>query len=39
MPIYPISENTFHHTWIDKEYNFEKNQKGELYFDEIKKIC
>lgn len=38
MPIYPISENTFHHTWIDKEYNFEKNQKGELYFDEIKKI-
>ncbi len=38
MPIYPISKTTFHHTWIDREYTFEKNDKGELYFDEIKKI-
>jgi CubicO group peptidase (beta-lactamase class C family) len=25
MPIYPLSENCFHHTWIDKEYIFEKD--------------
>ncbi len=37
MPIYPISENTFHHTWVDKEYIFEKDEKGEIYFDGIKK--
>lgn len=39
MPIYPISENTFHHTWLDQEYIFEKNHKEELYFNGIKKIC
>ncbi len=37
MPLYPISENTFHHTWLDKEYTFEKNEKGEIYFNGIKK--
>lgn len=37
MPIYPISENTFHHTWIDREYTFQKNNKGEFYFCGIKK--
>jgi CubicO group peptidase (beta-lactamase class C family) len=37
MPIYPISENTFHHIWIDKEYSFENNEKGDQYFYGIKK--
>jgi hypothetical protein len=37
MLIYPISENTFHHTWVDQEYIFEKDGKGEIYFDGIKK--
>lgn len=37
MPIYPTSESTFHHTLIDREYIFEKNHKGELYFAGIKK--
>lgn len=37
-PIYPISETTFHHTWIDREYIFEKDDKGQLYFQETKKI-
>ncbi|MBU3126959.1 serine hydrolase domain-containing protein [Clostridium tagluense] len=37
MPIFPISESTFHHTWIDQEYTFEKNIKGEVYFVGIKK--
>ncbi|MPM78629.1 hypothetical protein SDC9_125640 [bioreactor metagenome] len=39
MPIYPISESTFHHTWVDQEYIFEKDEKGEIYFDGIKKKC
>jgi CubicO group peptidase (beta-lactamase class C family) len=38
MPIYPISEDIFHHTWIDKEYVFEKEDNGQLYFNGIKKI-
>jgi hypothetical protein len=38
MPIYPILENIFHHTWIDQKYTFEKDDNGQLYFDEIKKI-
>jgi CubicO group peptidase (beta-lactamase class C family) len=37
MPIYPLSERTFHHIVIDREYTFEKNDKGEVYFDGIKK--
>jgi hypothetical protein len=39
MPIYQTSENSFHHTWIDREYIFEKGEKGEIYFDGIKKKC
>jgi hypothetical protein len=38
MPIYPISESTFHHTWIDREYTFERDDKKGIYFDGIKKI-
>jgi CubicO group peptidase (beta-lactamase class C family) len=38
MPMYPISESTFHHTWIDREYTFERDDKKGLYFDGIKKI-
>ncbi|MCM1992672.1 serine hydrolase domain-containing protein [Oceanirhabdus seepicola] len=38
MPIYPISQNIFHHTWIDREYSFQKNNKGEIYFCGIKKV-
>lgn len=37
MPIYRTSESTFHHTLIDREYTFEKNDEGEIYFDGIKK--
>ncbi|SHH33071.1 CubicO group peptidase, beta-lactamase class C family [Clostridium collagenovorans DSM 3089] len=37
MPIYPISETIFHHTWIDKEYTFQKDEDGKVYFDGIKK--
>ena len=37
MTMYPISEGTFRHTLIDREYTFEKNHKGEVYFDGIKK--
>jgi len=37
MPIYPTLESTFHHTLIDREYTFEKNDEGEIYFDGIKK--
>lgn len=38
MPIYPITESTFHHTCIDREYTFAKNDNGELFFNGIKKI-
>ena len=38
IPIYPTSENTFHHTLIDQEYTFEKNNMGEIYFCGIKKV-
>lgn len=37
MPIYPISENVFHHAWVDKEYIFEKDEDGKVYFYGIKK--
>ena len=37
MPIYPTSENTFHHSFIDREYSIEKDEKGEFYFNGIKK--
>ncbi len=36
LPVYPISENTFHHTWIDEEYTFEKENHG-LYLWGLKK--
>jgi len=39
MPIYKVSENSFHHTWLDKEYIFEKDEKGEIYFEGVKKKC
>ncbi|WP_425448804.1 serine hydrolase domain-containing protein [Dethiothermospora halolimnae] len=38
MPIYPISENKFHHMWIDQEYSIGKDDSGELRFNGIKKI-
>ncbi|MCM0650251.1 beta-lactamase family protein [Clostridium swellfunianum] len=38
MPIYPISADKFHHTWIDREYVFEKDDKGQLCFDGLKKV-
>ena len=38
MPIYPISESKFHHTWIDQEYTFEKNNSGEICFEGVKKL-
>lgn len=31
LPVYPISEDTLHHTWIDEEYTFTKDDDGQLY--------
>lgn len=38
MPIYPTSENTFYHTWIDRKYTFHKNNRGEIYLCGVKKV-
>jgi len=37
IPMYPISETEFHHTWIDESYSFHKDENGELYFCGAKK--
>ncbi len=37
IPMYPISETEFHHTWIDESYTFYKNKNGEVYFWGAKK--
>lgn len=37
IPMYPISETEFHHTWIDESYTFYKNKNGEMYFWGAKK--
>lgn len=31
LPVYPISEDSLHHTWIDEEYTFTKDDDGQLY--------
>ena len=28
LPVYPISEDSLHHTWIDEEYTFTKDDDG-----------
>lgn len=30
--IYPIAEDRFHHSWIEWEYGFKRNEQGELSF-------
>lgn len=37
LPTYPISKNALHHTWIDEEYTFTKDNDGQLYLWGIKK--
>ena len=37
LPTYPISNDTLHHTWIDEEYTFTKDDEGQLYLWGIKK--
>ncbi|MGH4124124.1 MAG: serine hydrolase domain-containing protein [Clostridium sp.] len=37
LPTYPISENVLHHTWIDEEYTFTKDDDGQVYLWGIKK--
>ena len=37
IPMYPISETEFHHTWIDESYTFSKDENGELHFWGAKK--
>lgn len=37
FPVYPISENVLHHTWIDEQYTLTKDDNGELYLWGIKK--
>jgi len=37
IPIFPVSENTFHQTWIDEIYEFSKDENGDLWFCGMKK--
>lgn len=37
LPAYPINENTLHHTWIDEEYTFTKDEDGQVYLWGIRK--
>lgn len=37
IPIYPITDQVFHHTWIDEAYAFEKSPEGVHYFIGLKK--
>jgi len=37
LPTYPISNDTLHHTWIDEEYTFTKDDEGQSYLWGIKK--
>jgi CubicO group peptidase (beta-lactamase class C family) len=37
LPVYPIGENVLHHTWIDEEYTFTKDDEGQLCLWGIKK--
>ena len=37
LPVYPISENVFHHTWIDEEYSITKDDDDKLSIWGIKK--
>lgn len=37
LPVYPVNENTFQHTWIDEEYSFTKDDDGQLYLWGVKK--
>lgn len=37
LPVYPIKENTFHHTWIDEEYELTKDEQGDLFLWGAKK--
>lgn len=37
LPVYLISENVFHHTWIDEEYEFTKDENGQLSLWGLKK--
>ncbi len=30
LPFYPISETIFHHTWIDEQYEFGRNDNGKI---------
>lgn len=37
IPIFPISENNFHQTWIDESYTFSKDENGDIWFCGMKK--
>ena len=37
LPTYPISESSLHHTWIDEEYTFTKNDEGQVCLWGVKK--
>jgi hypothetical protein len=37
LPVYPVSTNVLHHTWIDEDYTFTKDDDGQLYLWGIKK--
>jgi CubicO group peptidase (beta-lactamase class C family) len=37
LPVYPVGTNVLHHTWIDEDYNFTKDDDGQLYLWGIKK--
>jgi CubicO group peptidase (beta-lactamase class C family) len=37
LPAYPISEDTFHHTWIDEDYTITKDDDGQKSLWGVKK--
>lgn len=37
LPVYPIGENEFHHTWIDESYEITKDDEGQLCIWGVKK--
>lgn len=37
IPMYPIAQNRFHHTWIDESYSFYRDESGNQWFMGAKK--
>jgi hypothetical protein len=37
LPVYPIADDTLHHTWIDEDYTFTKDDEENTYLWGIRK--